>query len=121
MSLLRDAWAGLRIPAAWRGAPDDIGTGEASWQLFLYVHRRPADALAIEVDFHLDAVSDLDEGDSAVHPVVFAVEGQYSLDVAFACPDTGDGQRQGLRSGDAADGEGAGYVEGIRTGLNDFV
>src|ERR1700681_3266758 len=42
--------------------------------LWLKNHRRPADSLRLEVDSHLHAVGDLDEGNAPVHPVVLPVE-----------------------------------------------
>src|SRR5580765_740499 len=41
------------------------------YPLLLENQRRPTDALRVEIDIHLDAVSNPDEGDAAVHPVVF--------------------------------------------------
>ena len=43
--------------------------------LLLKGHRRAANSLPLEGDSHLDAVSDFDEGNAAVHPIVLAVEG----------------------------------------------
>ena len=57
----------------------------AGW-LFLKNQGRTADALHLEVDTHLDAVGDLDEGNAAVHSVVLTVEGHCPFDLAYACP-----------------------------------
>jgi len=43
--------------------------------LLLEGHRRPADPRCFEINTDLDAVGDLDERDSAVHSILFAVEG----------------------------------------------
>jgi hypothetical protein len=45
-------------------------------------HRRAADSLRLEGDSYLDAVGDLDERNAAVHPVVFAVEGQCPFNLS---------------------------------------
>jgi len=76
--------------------------------------------LAMEVDIHFHAVGDLDEGDAAVHSIVFAVKGHYPLDVVNACAVAGNRQRQGLGFRDSAYREDTLYVKGVWTGLNDF-
>jgi hypothetical protein len=50
--------------------------------LLLKDYRRAADSLRLEGDGYLDAVGDLDEGNAAVHPVVFAVEGHCPFNLA---------------------------------------
>ena len=48
---------------------------ELNWtELLLKGQGRPADSLPLEVDAHLDAVGDPDEGNAAVHPVFLTVE-----------------------------------------------
>src|ERR1700744_2174413 len=88
--------------------------------LFLQVHRGTADAFAKKVTLHLNAVGDLNEGDATVHPVLLAVEGHDPLHLAYACPDTGNRQRQRLRFGDSAYREGTRYIKGVWTGLNNL-
>ena len=54
-----------------------LGGAEAlqcSW-LLLEDNGRPAHARGFEVDTYLDAVSDSDEGNAAVHPKLLPVEG----------------------------------------------
>ena len=86
----------------------------------LQCERGAADTCPVETDVDLNAVCDLDERNAAVHSVVLAVEGHSSLDIACACSYAGDGERKGLGFRDAADGEGARYVEGVWAGLNNF-
>ena len=64
--------------------------------LRLQIHRRPAYALRMEVDTHLDAVGDLDEGDAAIHPVLLSIEGHCARDRAHSSPYAGDRKLQGL-------------------------
>src|SRR5580658_5023064 len=52
--------------------------------LFLVDKRRPADFVGLKGDRHLDAVADLDERDTFVHPVVLTVEGHYPFNAALA-------------------------------------
>jgi hypothetical protein len=86
-------------------------------RLFLKGQGRSADALAFEIDCDLDAVGDLDEGNAAVHAIVFAVEGHGATDVARAGALAGNfqGERFGLRH--SANRKRAGYIKGSRTGL----
>lgn len=49
--------------------------------LLLQVHRRAADPFRLEIDSHLDTVSDLDEGNTAVHPILLTVEGHRPVNV----------------------------------------
>jgi hypothetical protein len=51
-----------------------IVTAFCSGWLLLEYQRRPADSLCLEVDSHLDAVGDLDEGNAAVHTEFLTVE-----------------------------------------------
>jgi hypothetical protein len=51
------------------------------WLLLEY-QRRSAYSLALEVDSHLDAVGDPDEGNVCVHVVILTVEGHCPLNLA---------------------------------------
>src|SRR6266480_4264269 len=51
------------------------------WLLLEY-QRRSAYSLPFEVDCHLDAISDFDERNAAVHAVVLAVEGHRPFNLA---------------------------------------
>jgi hypothetical protein len=44
-------------------------------RLWVKLHRRPAGSFRLEVNAHLNAVGDSDEGNAAVHPEVLSVEG----------------------------------------------
>jgi hypothetical protein len=48
------------------------------------LHRRPADSLRLKSDGYLDTVGDPDEGNAAVHPVVFTVKGYCPFDLTHA-------------------------------------
>jgi len=50
--------------------------------LSLQLQGRPAHALTVQVNIHFNAVRDVDEGDAAVHAVVFAVKSHHTLDFA---------------------------------------
>ena len=82
---------------------------------------RTAGAFAFEVNGDLDPVGDLDEGDAAVHAIVFAIEGHGAFDLARAGAFTGHSEGQGLRFGDTANGEGSWQIEGGGACLNDLV
>src|SRR5271165_3438182 len=71
--------------------------GLTNGSLLLKDQRRTADALAMEVDIHLNAIGDRDEGNALIHPIVLAVKGHYALNLAYACPLAGNRQRQRLR------------------------
>jgi hypothetical protein len=58
---------------------DNWRLGPYRWLLFEH-QRRPADSLPLEVDSHLDAVGDPDEGNAAVHAVVLTVESHCPFD-----------------------------------------
>ena len=55
---------------------------EAKVCLWLKDQRRTADSLPLEVDSHLDAVGDCDEGNTFSHPVVLTVEGHCPFNLA---------------------------------------
>ena len=55
--------------------------GKVAGRLLLKHQRRPADSLPLEVDSHLNAVGDLDEGDALIHPVILTVEGHCPFDL----------------------------------------
>jgi hypothetical protein len=50
--------------------------------LLLKIHWRTADARPLQVDSHLDAVGDLDEGNAAVHALLLTIEGHCPLNSA---------------------------------------
>jgi len=72
---------------------DSVGTTDPArgrvkfhlW-LLLQIQGRPADSLRLEINSDLDPVSDLDEGNAFVHPVLLAVEGHRPLNGTRACP-----------------------------------
>jgi hypothetical protein len=78
------ARAGHRIPLAGPIIRILSDVSARHWLLFKY-QRWSADALAFQVDVHLDAIGDLNEGNAAVHSVILAVEGHSSCDFAFTC------------------------------------
>ena len=67
-------------------APEDLCvirySRESCRRLLLEDQRRPADSLPLEINSHLDAVGDLDEGNALIHPVVPTVEGHCPFDRA---------------------------------------
>ena len=52
-------------------------------------YRGPTNALHLEVNCNLDAVSDPDERYTAVHSVLFPVESHRSVDLTFTLPMSG--------------------------------
>ena len=62
----------------------------ASW-LLLKHQWRPTDSFPVQVDGHVDAVADVDEGNAFIHPVVLAVEDHGPMNHACACPHAGNG------------------------------
>jgi hypothetical protein len=107
------------VPPAKRGTLDALRDGRCD-PLLLEHHRRPGDARANQVDRHLDAIGDLDEGDAAVHAVVPAIECHRPLGCALAGALAGDRQRKMLRLGHSADGEVTVQFESVRAGLYDL-
>ena len=91
----------------------------ARW-LLLQVHPSPADPFRFEIDGYLDAVSNLDERNAAVHPELFAIEGHCSIDRINACPLAGKRQRQPLLLGYSPYREVAVKCNRVGTGLFDF-
>ena len=51
-----------------------------NFELLLEYWRGSADPLPFQADIYLDTIGDLDEGNGAVHAVVFAVEGHCAID-----------------------------------------
>src|SRR5215472_1266909 len=47
---------------------------------------RAADSISFEIHCHFNAVSNLDEGNAAIHPVVFTVKGHCSGNLPVARP-----------------------------------
>jgi hypothetical protein len=70
--VLRPPYSIIRVAAA----------GEVAGYLLLKHQRRPANSLPLEVDSHLDAVGDPDEGNALIHPVVLTIEGHCPFDRA---------------------------------------
>src|SRR5271170_1964840 len=95
----RPAWEAVGIP---RNQFSFGRFGPLTDSLLFESHWRPADALCLEVDTHLDAVSDRDEGNAAIYPVVLAVKGHGALDLAGPGPIPRNYQRQLLRFCDSA-------------------
>jgi hypothetical protein len=52
--------------------------------LLVEYHGRPADSLRLKSDGYFDTVRDLDEGNAAVHSVVFTVKGHRPFNLADA-------------------------------------
>jgi hypothetical protein len=88
--------------------------------LLLKDHRRAANSLPLEVDSHLDAVSDSDEGNAAVHPVVLTVEGHRPFNRAGPGAAAGNRQGQLFGFGHPADGKVAVQLEGVAAGLDNL-
>jgi hypothetical protein len=55
---------------------------EPPTSLLLVDHARPAELVRLEADSHLDAIGDLNKGNTFVHPIVLAIEGQCPFDFA---------------------------------------
>ena len=91
----------------------------ARW-LLLQFHPSPADPFRFEIHGYLDAVSNLDERNAAVHPELFAIEGHCSIDRINACPLAGKRQRQPLLLGYSPYREVAVKCNRVGTGLFDF-
>jgi hypothetical protein len=61
-------------------------------RLLLKDKRRTSGSLRLEVDSHVDAVADVDEGNAFIHPVVLTVEDHGPFNLALACrPRAGNG------------------------------
>jgi hypothetical protein len=56
--------------------------GSDSWRLLLKGQRRPAGSVCLEIDNHTDAVGDLYERNTTVHPVLLTVKGHRSHNCA---------------------------------------
>jgi hypothetical protein len=54
----------------------------AGARLLLKDKRRTTGSLRLEVDSHIDAVADVDEGNALIHPVVLTVEDHGSMNLA---------------------------------------
>ena len=54
----------------------------AEARLLLKDHWRPTDSLRLDVDSHIDAVADVNEGNAFIHPVVLTVEDHGPLNLA---------------------------------------
>ena len=54
-------------------------------ELLLEYGRRTANPLPFQVDIYFDAVGDLDEGNVAVHAVVFTIEGHCACNAPGGC------------------------------------
>jgi hypothetical protein len=59
--------------------------GRAS-ELLLKNQWGPANSLTYKMDIHLDAISDLNEGDAAVHAVILAVKSHRPCNFPLTCP-----------------------------------
>ena len=91
----------------------------AATLLFVENQRGAADAFRLEVDCHLNAVSDSDEEKAAVHPVVLAVKGHCPLDL-MRCSLVGNSHGQGFGFRNASSRKRARHIIRIWTGLNNF-
>jgi len=63
-----------------------LTAGRVAGVLLLKHQRRATNSLPLEIDSYLDAVGDLDEGNSLTHPVIFTVEGHCPFDLTWAVP-----------------------------------
>src|ERR1035438_5706940 len=88
-----------------------------SGRLSLKNYGRPTDSLAFEVDGHLYAVSDLDEGNAAIHPELLTVEGHCPIDRPSAGPLAGNGKCHLFGLGHTANGEVAVELNRSRAGI----
>ena len=89
-------------------------------ELLLEYWRRPANSLPFQADVYFDTAGDLDEGNVAVHAVVFAIEGHCTRDAAGGCSLAVICNSEFFRFRHATNGEVAFHVECVGTGLNDF-
>jgi hypothetical protein len=83
-------------------------------------HRRPTDPFHLEGDSYLDAVGDLDEGNVAVHPVVFTVERHCALNLAGGFTFALGGEDQRIGFGDSADRKVALHVKRVGCRLHNL-
>ena len=81
---------------------------------------RPADSFSLEVDTHLDAVGNFDEGNAAVHPVLLTVEGHCPFNAARTFPYVGSRKSQCLGLGDPTDSERSWEFKCGRTSLRNL-
>ncbi len=51
-----------------------------NFELLLENRRRSADPLPFQADIYFDTIGDFNEGDVAIHAVVFAIEGHCAVD-----------------------------------------
>src|SRR5262245_34278248 len=86
--------------------------------LLLVDDGRPAHARRSEVDTHLDAVGDFDEGNAAGHPIVLTVKGHCPCNDPRTCSFAGESQMQGLGLGDTPNGKRSLDIKGLGAGLH---
>jgi hypothetical protein len=79
--------AGLHAPGFAEYIPQN---NNGRRRLFAQIGRRATDSAIREVDVDVDAVGDLNEGNTAVHPVLFPVESHIADDLARACSRAGN-------------------------------
>ena len=65
---------------------DKLPQLETSVELLLKDQRRAADSISFEIHRHFNAVGNLDEGNAAIHPVVFTVKGHCPGNLPVARP-----------------------------------
>src|SRR5215469_2401078 len=80
----------------------------------------PANALPFQADIYFNTVGDLDEGNVAVHAVLFAIESHYACDAPGSCSLAVISDSEFFCFCDATDGKVAFQVERVWAGLNDF-
>src|SRR5438552_6109391 len=81
----------MRALLMWTHSDVSAFLDHSAGRLWLESNWRPADALRFKVDSHLNAVRNLNEGNTAVHPIVLAVEGHCPVNLARAGPRAEDG------------------------------
>ena len=89
-------------------------------RLLLEDQWRPADSLSYEVDVNFNAVGNFDEGNSAVHPVIFPVKGHHPFNCACTGSLTGYGEGQRFRLRHPTDCKCALNVNAAVAGLRDL-
>lgn len=88
--------------------------------LLLEDEGRPADSLYLEVDGHLDAVGDFDQGNAFIHSVIFTIEGHRPCDRSRARSCPGKRKVQLLGFGNSADRKVAIHFKSCGTRLDDL-
>src|SRR5579863_8346032 len=86
-------------------------------KLFLKVQRRPANSLPLKIDGDFNPVSDLDERNAAVHPIILPVERHRPRNVPCSGAYAGNCEKQRLGFRYAANRKVAFHLKGGWSGL----